>query len=330
MKKRMLLVLVVGLWGLSWSLSAAEAAGLYSAVAWWKLDNISETDPNLMVMDAITDPMPLDGFGFTTPWPVWTTDGVPDTGSADGVALKCDKTAISAICDSCSDFFPDKLGFTQQLTAFVRVKSYDSNTQGTNCWILSRDKWGGGYVNSSWYIRYAKWGSYSFSLKGSDLVSYQVNTSVVGQWQTSELKWWNIFATFNNDLIPDHATISIYAFDMEGNLVGSNTLEVACDSINVADNARHTTLGGTGSSHYSIPYSDWRGEIEQSAVWNEVLTVQEMKDVILIEDPEFCGDAGTVYLPGDIDKDCYIRLSDFSRLTQQWLNCNDPANPNCD
>ncbi len=46
--------------------------------------------------------------------------------------------------------------------------------------------------------------------------------------------------------------------------------------------------------------------------------------------PRHCGDPGTVYLPGDLNHDCYIDLEDFAIFSNYWLQCTDPDNSNCD
>ena len=63
-------------------------------------------------------------------------------------------------------------------------------------------------------------------------------------------------------------------------------------------------------------------------------------------EPQWCGDLGTVYKPGDLDSNCYINLldlaelavswlddyttSDLTSLGRDWLACTDPCNPDCD
>jgi len=44
----------------------------------------------------------------------------------------------------------------------------------------------------------------------------------------------------------------------------------------------------------------------------------------------FCGDENTVYLPADLDQDCYVNWADFSVFAGEWLHCTDPSNPDCD
>jgi len=54
-------------------------------------------------------------------------------------------------------------------------------------------------------------------------------------------------------------------------------------------------------------------------------------DVLEVQtNPQTCGEPGTLYEPGDLDKDCYVNWADFSIFAGAWLNCTDPAEPNCD
>jgi sialidase-1 len=40
-----------------------------------------------------------------------------------------------------------------------------------------------------------------------------------------------------------------------------------------------------------------------------------------------CGQEGTVYLSGDLNKDCYVNFWDLAMLAKDWLMCTDPQNP---
>ncbi len=42
-----------------------------------------------------------------------------------------------------------------------------------------------------------------------------------------------------------------------------------------------------------------------------------------------CGDPDTQYLSADVNQDCHVNLKDFSFVSQNWLNCNDPASTEC-
>ena len=46
--------------------------------------------------------------------------------------------------------------------------------------------------------------------------------------------------------------------------------------------------------------------------------------------PVACDDLGTVYLPGDVSRDCQVGLEDLTMLVDDWLLCTDPADTGCD
>jgi len=35
------------------------------------------------------------------------------------------------------------------------------------------------------------------------------------------------------------------------------------------------------------------------------------------------------YMPGDVNKDCYVNFADFAEMAANWRKCNDVSNPNC-
>ncbi|MFC1783345.1 hypothetical protein ACFL02_07135 [Planctomycetota bacterium] len=47
----------------------------------------------------------------------------------------------------------------------------------------------------------------------------------------------------------------------------------------------------------------------------------------VVSGPTICGDPGTVYLPADLDQNCYVNLLDFSILGKHWArdDCVDPT-----
>ncbi len=49
----------------------------------------------------------------------------------------------------------------------------------------------------------------------------------------------------------------------------------------------------------------------------------------IIPEPANCGDPGTVYLSGDINKDCRVGIDDIGRMVSDWLKCTDPAILEC-
>jgi hypothetical protein len=38
---------------------------------------------------------------------------------------------------------------------------------------------------------------------------------------------------------------------------------------------------------------------------------------------------GIAYLPGDVNKDCYVNFTDFALMAENWLQCNDVFNSSC-
>ena len=44
----------------------------------------------------------------------------------------------------------------------------------------------------------------------------------------------------------------------------------------------------------------------------------------------YCGDHYTPYLSGDYNEDCVVDSSDLLSMTQDWLECTDPENADCD
>ena len=44
---------------------------------------------------------------------------------------------------------------------------------------------------------------------------------------------------------------------------------------------------------------------------------------------DYCGNSSTIYLPQDLNQDCYVNLADLAQFFADWLHCTDPANPIC-
>ena len=45
--------------------------------------------------------------------------------------------------------------------------------------------------------------------------------------------------------------------------------------------------------------------------------------------PDKCGDPGTWYVSGDINRDCEVDFKDMAELCNTWLRCTDPQDANC-
>ncbi|AQT68188.1 Sialidase precursor [Anaerohalosphaera lusitana] len=51
--------------------------------------------------------------------------------------------------------------------------------------------------------------------------------------------------------------------------------------------------------------------------------------VLIDDDERYCGDEHTVYLAGDLNKDCYLTIDDLAIFAEDWLECSDPVNDDC-
>jgi hypothetical protein len=60
--------------------------------------------------------------------------------------------------------------------------------------------------------------------------------------------------------------------------------------------------------------------------WTGQLPYPKGQDHIM---PTRCGDPGTFYADGDINKDCKVDWQDFARFADSWLWCTDPNQANC-
>jgi len=48
----------------------------------------------------------------------------------------------------------------------------------------------------------------------------------------------------------------------------------------------------------------------------------------ILEMPHLCGQLGTIYLPGDFNKDCIENFKDFAEFAEKWLHSTEPAQEN--
>jgi len=48
----------------------------------------------------------------------------------------------------------------------------------------------------------------------------------------------------------------------------------------------------------------------------------------ILDMPHLCGHLGTIYLPGDFNKDCIENFKDFAEFADKWLQITEPAQEN--
>jgi hypothetical protein len=51
--------------------------------------------------------------------------------------------------------------------------------------------------------------------------------------------------------------------------------------------------------------------------------------IVIESRPAYCGAEGTIYLDGDINKDCKIDFVDFALMATGWMDCTTPEDENC-
>lgn len=111
-------------------------------------------------------------------------------------------------------------------------------------------------------------------------------------------------------------------------------LDGAQDGAKVAMNGLDSTAFaplfiGKGPSEFGNRY--WKGDVDEIAIWNGALTLEELYYVYLNGvplPPPGCKDIG-VYFPADLNQDCYVNLEDFALIAGDWLKCNDPQRLEC-
>jgi hypothetical protein len=74
---------------------------------------------------------------------------------------------------------------------------------------------------------------------------------------------------------------------------------------------------GSAADSLLCDFGNGANVINQPAQWNTMTLVGS----------DGCGSQGR-YL-GDINADCYVNLLDFALIAQQWFDCTDPANADC-
>jgi hypothetical protein len=92
-------------------------------------------------------------------------------------------------------------------------------------------------------------------------------------------------------------------------------------SIDVYDVACHYM------SHGSFSYSGLQYDPPHNPFHNGRTKIALL--VKILEMPKRCGDLGTIYLPGDLNKDCKVDFKDFAEFANQWLGSTDPNDGGC-
>ncbi|MFH1613738.1 MAG: hypothetical protein ABIG61_01460 [Planctomycetota bacterium] len=80
-----------------------------------------------------------------------------------------------------------------------------------------------------------------------------------------------------------------------------------------------------GVSEFYVVFADNMGASDTSAV-----LIYDSLDVNAAFTQDFaCGEPGTLYFAGDLNRDCYIDINDVALFVEDWLSCTDPNDPEC-
>ncbi|MCK4999179.1 MAG: exo-alpha-sialidase, partial [Anaerohalosphaera sp.] len=107
-----------------------------------------------------------------------------------------------------------------------------------------------------------------------------------------------------------------YRVRVKDNLVGADT---AYPGVEILPNGKIVTT----------TYGHWEPDVEPYIVSSRFrLSEIDAENVIQNEgaDIDYCGQAGTIYLAGDINHDCYVDLADMTEIASVWLECTAPDN----
>ena len=251
----------------------AESEVLPKPVVIWQLDAADSGKVlNSQIADSLGHPFGIDIAGN----PVWTSTGVPTTGTADGKAIIFSGKDAIGIRDADVVGENGKMSFNGALTLLVRIKADRSDTySGGTSKIITRLKSSGGNKGFSWMLLNKRWGIYSFVIwnKGT---AYSVDVHA-GQWngKHGDGTWLNLFAVFTPG-----KSIALYAYGSDGSRQSHKIVPVFFNTFDVSNNQRHTTLGGQYDSNFNVPTGSFRGEIESVAIWNQALSERERERIM--------------------------------------------------
>jgi hypothetical protein len=72
---------------------------------------------------------------------------------------------------------------------------------------------------------------------------------------------------------------------------------------------------------------EFTGMIDEVRIYEIGLPADRVFDLFIAEGGH--NSCGLDYLPGDVNGDCYVNMSDFSEMAANWLECNDITDPAC-
>jgi hypothetical protein len=139
----------------------------------------------------------------------------------------------------------------------------------------------------------------------------------------------------------DRNTVKFYVDGLEAGSSNSGTIDLNANPQNTKDwqvpkSAGKILIGNTNNPSINPTFDmTFGGLIDQVRIFSAAVPSRSEHTGTpgIVEMYRADGghdNCGGVYLPGDVDEDCYITLVDLALLSTRWLDCNDIANVDCD
>jgi hypothetical protein len=143
-------------------------------------------------------------------------------------------------------------------------------------------------------------------------------------------KWHQIVVTYDEFPDGNDAAMGIQLF-LDGIRAGSTVIN---DDVNfmaiLGPELNHLMIGAINDRGW--PFNFWGGWIDEFSIYPGVLSADRVAAHYAAWQPSSCAEAieRGLDLKGDLDGDCDVDFRDYALFAAQWMQCNNPANPNCD
>lgn len=199
----------------------------------------------------------------------------------------------------------DVLDITGSLTMMVWINKQGANSNDRYGHLIGKNHTGGPSADS-----------YYLKSEATDVLTFGVtsageNTELTGTEPVPQNQWHQVTAVF----VPGESMM-LY---LDGKEYATKVTNVPSST---AVTGTAFTMGQIDGRTTGYAFN---GYLDDVRLYRKALTKSEIVDLYLISGLPYCES----YLPGDINKDCYVNFIDIAAMSENWLNCNDAGNPNC-
>ncbi len=219
-----------------------------------------------------------------------------------GTALKFQDADSWVILGDSTDL---NFGATTDFTVSVWIKPVGVRQSGA---IISNKAWNNG-ASVGWVIALRPiTGSFQWNYTGADGNRRDFRPTV----PVYDDQWHMITVSHDRD---GEAT-----FYLDGEFVGSLDISISPGIIDAGWSTCIGTDGRQGSDENIYPYQYYNGLVDETRIWNRVLTDVEVASLFVnfADGESVCLEA----LPADFNNDCIIDSEDLVIFAQNWLQCN--------